>query len=722
MFLRLSWIGFVAFVLVSCRPSVKLGVGHSGLQTCNGPADCPPPPGSLVQPACTNGVCQPVASGSCNAAGPDGGLDTSECDDGNPCTLDSCEGGSCTYAFAAGPGCCDTTCSNPVDSFCQSGVFCLQHSCSFEVITPLKVTDGPDKTCCNVNSDCSSVAAGTSCSTATNHCTCSGGKHYCGVTTDNTAAEICVSGTQCCDAAACGPAAGGAQCSDGACTCGNGLTACGKPPSMTCQQCCGSDTSTCTGTLGSCQQWSCNSGVCTKVPKITPGQGCCNGNGDCSGGTCNASNQCVCNGANDTQCDGAVQGATCCPAVANGNIGCSPPCTLTCTAGYHSCNGANSCIQASDTSCGSLCLDCTSGLTTCQSGACTSMSQSGTCTLSARNILGCCANNSLLGNCPIPSTCQTASCDLATNRCQVSVKTGPTCCSNVSPCAGSAACGMDNICNCNSTPTTPKYCPGFGCIASAACCVDADCNGVISNGTATCNQSSHSCVVSSCNAGYHQCTATNSCQLNTSITACGSMCLPCAGPTNGCQTTVCASGTCGYVKSGPTSGGVECCNPATANSDCVGNSCQAVAACTSNECVFTGKTNVAGCCNLSTVDSNCPAPSDPCLKRTCIANQCGTSVIAGCVPDMSGLDMALPRDMAPPSDLAPGSDLNATPDLLPPAPDLARARDLAAPGQMVSVTGGGGCALAGPAAPAGSGALVMLLGFTLSLALRRRRH
>jgi MYXO-CTERM domain-containing protein len=686
------------------------------LQTCNtgrGNGDCPNPPGTLVTSACVSGSCQASAKGTCTV---DNDLDPAECDDGNACTTDSCTGGACSYKLAAGAGCCSTAddCTAPL-SVCQSSVSCLQSSCTVTVKTPL-AADVPDQSCCFAGGDCSSVPPGVSCSATTNLCTCSGGKHYCGITPDNSAAEICVTGTQCCDVAACGPANGGVQCSDGRCTCGAGLTRCGSVPNITCQQCCGSDTSTCTGTLGPCEQFQCNSGTCTKVAKT--GTGCCSGPGDpsCVNGTCDATFQCACASGSDTLCKDPTEGATCCAPVANGTISCSPPCTLTCSGGFHSCPaGNNNCVAAGDTSCGTSCKDCTSGLSSCQQGTCSSAMPMGMCSTSARNMAGCCPSNSNLTNCPVPSSCQTVSCDTTTNMCQVTAKIGNDCCSSANPCSGTASCGSDNRCSCASTPTTPNYCQSFGC---AACCNDSQCTGAITNGNAVCDLTSHTCKVSTCITNFHPCTASNSCQPDTSTTACGAMCLRCAGPTNGCQTTVCASGSCGYTKSGASSGGTQCCNPATQNTDCVGNSCQ-IATCTNNQCVFTGRTNVAGCCNPTTVDTDCPTPTNPCLRRTCVENQCGTSVITGCVPDMSRPDMAQPRDMAQPQDLAPGTDLSPPRDLAQPlVPDLSRGRDLAAPGQL-SVTGGGGCAVAGPATPTG---LFILLAFTLSLALRRRRH
>jgi hypothetical protein len=180
---------------------------------------------------------------------------------------------------------------------------------------------------------------------------------------------------------------------------------------------------------------------------------------------------------------------------------------------------------------------------------------------------------------------------------------------------------------------------------------------------------------------------------------------------NSCQTPACTTGSCGYVASG----GSPCCN---VPGDCVvANSCQVVSGCTNNQCQITGRTSVLGCCNPTTVNTDCPRPSNPCLQRACVANQCATAPITGCVLDMAQpMDMTAPRDMAHAPDLSLPLDMSSLPDLA--VPDLAPPPRDFAHAPQVSVTGGGGCSVGGD----GAGDVLALFGvFTLAFALRRRR-
>jgi hypothetical protein len=275
--------------------------------------------------------------------------------------------------------------------------------------------------------------------------------------------------------------------------------------------------------------------------------------------------------------------------------------------------------------------------------------------------LGCECTDTMACPAPTNPTCQNAAiCTSGTCTYTAKQPLAQPCCNVRDDCGGTATC-ISNACNCGNGN---KFCsgatPGSGhCVASSGCCAATECPtgnscqartcsvagacGFKSNGnagccddnaqcggTATCN-ASNQCV---CGAGEKFCpgatAGSGACRSETDVMFCGSGCTPC--PTgNSCQTPVCTAGSCGLVA-----------------------------------------TSAPGCC--TTVD-NCPMPTDPCSERTCVANQCGTAPIAGCVVDMA---------TSPPSDLAQPEDLAQ-----PGAVDFA-----AAPDQSLSATGGGGCAIA----------------------------
>ena len=89
-----SWIGvgILAALLASCGADEPApgAVVRGGLSSCVAPADCPPV-GACQQVACTTNVCVVSVLPGCDCTG-----NPSACDDGNPCTADSCQvvGGS----------------------------------------------------------------------------------------------------------------------------------------------------------------------------------------------------------------------------------------------------------------------------------------------------------------------------------------------------------------------------------------------------------------------------------------------------------------------------------------------------------------------------------------------------------------------------------------------------------------------------------------------------
>ena len=462
--------------------------------------------------------------------------------------------------------------------------------------------------------------------------------------------------------------------------------------------------------------------------------------GACVTAVCNTNHEC--DAITDTTLAGCAGGCTSDLDCSLGVGACYLP---TCNMGTHQCDftvtGVNSCACKVAGDCNGITVSSCQNAATCVLGV---------CTLTAKAFVGCCND---AGDCNTMGTA--ATCNAAgNNRCtcgggKTYCPVGPSGCVSDTECCQDSDCGTgntcgDGTCTCNGTdqhcpgvgclpataccttcsgtatcngshvcicagPTT-KYCAGIGCIAPTGCCGNSECSG-----TATCDSTSHTCgcasgerycagtgcvpstgccmmsdcaaranatvactanaCVYNCNSGFHDCS--NVCKANNSVATCGSMCSACPAG-NSCQTPACTSGACGFVAAGAS----PCCN---APADCTpANACQTATACTDNRCVF-GSTGASGCCNSAT---DCATPTNPCLVATCVANQCAEAPVAGCTDDGGG-----PIDV-----------------------DMSEAPDQSA---SVSLSGGGGCALAGghPGSPL---ALVVVALFLLAFARRRR--
>lgn len=326
--------------------------------------------------------------------------------------------------------------------------------------------------------------------------------------------------------------------------------------------------------------------------------------------------------------------------------------------------------------CCNVTADC-GGTSTCSSNVCSCSSLHKYCSGAAAGdgrcvpSTGCC----LPADCPAGNTCQDRTCSAA-GACGFQSNGNAGCCDLAGDCGGTATCAA-NTCSCGPGM---KFCPGPSagnglCIPNSGCCVDGDC-AAHANATVSCN--SNACVYT-CVSGFHDCSGV--CKDDTNVASCGNSCTACPSG-NACQTPTCNGTTCGFGAAGAS----PCCN---SPSDCTpGNACQQATSCDANKCVF-GSTGADGCCNKA---DDCMPPADECLMATCVANQCATAPVVDCMPD-GGMPDGSADDLATPV-----------------------VADLAG----IKLSGGGGCALAGRAAPDGVPALVVVALVLFAVSLRRR--
>lgn len=156
----------------------------------------------------------------------DAGMSCAECEDGNPCTLDLCEGGACSSTFIEGAceidgelctieACVSGVCTEmgavpcPTGQSCQGGV-CV---CPFADLKPCGALCISVGTCCE-DADCTAPLV---CNGPGQPCACPSGQRPCG--------DRCISATTgCCTTADCGTVR---ECVADQCVCPAGTTDCG---------------------------------------------------------------------------------------------------------------------------------------------------------------------------------------------------------------------------------------------------------------------------------------------------------------------------------------------------------------------------------------------------------------------------------------------------------------------------------------------------------------
>jgi len=561
------------------------------------------------------------------------------CDDGNPCTVDTCDAATqfkCVHTPSSdGTSCADDTVCDGAEA-CKAGV-CMPG-------TPLQCDDNNPCTddSCDPKKGCEHKNAqnGTS-------CTAPGACNGAGMCKDSTCEAS--SGPSCddhnpCTADSCDasgkcvhvPVSDGTSCSDGnACngaeTCQAGVCKSGPPPVCNSNNPCtvGScvpatgcvltpvaDGTTCPST--NCGTAACKQGMCM----ATSGPNCDDGN-PCTADSCGPNGTCVHTPvANGTSCSdmNACNGLETCQAGQ-----CHPGTPVTCTA-VDACHGAGTCDPATgmcskpvvpDGSACSAGNKCTSG-DACKSGVCIAGTVK-TCTASDK--------------------CHSAgTCDAATGTCSNPPVTDGTSCSDGNACNGAETCKAGTC-----TPGMPLQCNTTNPCVASSCDPSTGCKSTpVADGT-VCAPASSCAAASTCSAGvckpgaglncddHNPCTAdscgTSGC-VHTPVTD-GTSCSDgnlCNGAET-CKAGVCSPGTPVACKASDQCHVAGTCNPATgqcsnpAATD--GTACSDGNKCTSGEvckagacgggtpvtCTASDQCHVAGTCNPAT--GTCSNPNAP---------------------------------------------------------------------------------------------------------------
>ena len=430
------------------------------------------------------------------------------CDDGNPCSIDTCNSnGICSHTNVANGTSCPTGANLCDQSYtCQAGV------CTG--INPVTCT-AQDQchgigTCNAATGTCSNpaLANGTTCNDG-NACTqvdsCSSG------VCTGSSPVVCTAENQCHSVGVCAPATGvcsnpalanGTACNDG--------NACTLSDSCQSGSCVGSSPVTCVAADQCHVAGVCNptSGTCS-TPAAPNGTACNDGNtctqlDSCQLGVCTGSSAVVCTASDQCHAAGACNpstGACSNPAAANGTT----------------CNDGNACTQSDS----------------CQSGTCVG-SNPVTCTASdACHAAGTCSPST--GTCSNPSSPDGTACTGA-NKCQTYACAGGTCVGgNTVVCTASGSCQLAGSCDPTTGACSTSAAPnGTSCNDGNACTANDVCTGGTCSGTPlTCTASGPCTLAGTCNPATGVCSSSNA----PDGTACND--------NNACtQTDSCVEGTC----------------------------------------------------------------------------------------------------------------------------------------------------------------------------------
>ncbi len=572
---------------------------------------------------CTSDSCD-VSSGDCQAT-----ANSEACDDKNPCTsTDSCQLGQC----AAG---------TPVN--CDDGNLCTHDSC-----------DGKTGTCVHANNS-APCSDGNACSEGD---VCAQGSCASG------AAKVCQDGNACtndaCDplSAACLYTPNAAPCSDGdACTIGDSCAASGCKAGAA-KVCADSDTCTndtcdsasgncvykpitgcggnCTkpsdcGDANPCTDDSCVSGKCA-FPANTAA--CSDGNACtvsdlCSGGTCKAGATKACSDGNPCTADACDNKSGDCGHTPN-VAGCDDG--NACTAGDVCGGGACKAGKATDCSDGNPCTDDACDPT---SGNCKSSSNTATCTdgnaCTSGDVCagGTCKPGAAKG-CDDGNPCTNDACDPLSGVCSKVANSaqcsdandctqGDLCSAGVCKPGAAKACDDKNVCTQDSCDAASGACvaaPNAAPCDDGSKCTQADkCTaGSCQPGTAKVCDDGQACTIDSCSPGD------GSCVFAPKI-GCGGNCNTASDCSdgNGCTDDQCAAGKCAFPNNT-----ASCTdnNPCTLQDACSGGTCKAGSAKTcddSNPCTNDSCNATTGLCNYVGNTAGC-SDSDACTAPDLCAN------------------------------------------------------------------------------------------------------
>ncbi|NOS99969.1 MAG: hypothetical protein HOP29_05025 [Phycisphaerales bacterium] len=498
--------------------------------------------------ACNGGSCVGVPIPNCQKCGI-----AADCNDGNPCTNESCPAGVCVYVNNT------SACNDGMA--CTTGDVCGGGTCNGTTVN-CNGLDGPctDGVCNPLNGLCVAqpINQGQTC-TDGNNCTtgdvcnagvCAGTAVNCSGLTNSCNLGVCNSATGLCQA----------QPTNESGTCSDGLI-CTLTDRCTAGVCAGTPRD-CTSLNGACVVGACNtvSGICQAVPA--------NENGSCSDGVpCTTSDRCV----NGT-CAGTAVSCTqlntiCRVGVCNSSTGVCEPQPINqggfCVDG-NNCTVLDSCLNGN---CVGQPRDCSSLNSACIVGQCNPAN--GLCGAVPGNEGGACSDSVL---CTINDACAAGTC-----------VGQPRDCSALSDACNLGTCNAANG-QCQRTPINQ----GFTCNDNNVCTTNDRCSVGVCVGTpVNCTGLNDQCHLGVCNSVNGSCVSTNAneggtcsdgipCTVNDVCTAgvCGGVPKNCSSVNNTCNVGVCNPAT-GVCEPSPTNGGGICNdnNPCTTGEICVVGAC-----------------------------------------------------------------------------------------------------------------------------------------------------
>ncbi|MBK8252714.1 MAG: hypothetical protein IPK82_08605 [Polyangiaceae bacterium] len=632
------------------------GSGGTGgmMGNCDGPEDCPDTGSECITATCEGGTCgtQNVAAGTAITNQTDGDCKTTVCDgngavttedddadaldDGNDCTLDTCNAGMPEST----PAVDGTTCNDNGGAVCDGLGACV------ECLTDANCAAPTPK--CTMNT-CVSASCGDGVKNGTETDIDCGGA--CGAT--------CVPGKTCganqdcaegvCNAGICAPPTCTDAVENGSETdvdCGGG--ACNKcGPNKGCDantDCAGNQ---CTGVGGTCVP-NCLDGVKNGAETGVDCGGTCGGcmvGGPCTQDTdcvstafCDVNGTCSAKKPNGTGCVGNNQ---CSSAFCTDGVCCNTMCSGTCQA----CNQpgqAGTCLPIAagqdpiDECAGTQVCDGTGGCKKGNGSACAGASECAT----GQCVDGVCCNSSCVGTC---IACNVAG--LAGTCTNVPNGTDPQNeCPGTVNCNGSGACG--SLLGNGSVCTVGNECQSGNCIDGVCCnstCTQScqACNIAGSLGTCT-NIASGQDPSNEC-SGTQVCNGSGVCKkVNADACANGSECLSANCADGLCCNTAC-SGTCQACN---ITGSLGTCsnvpNGQDPSSECPGGtSCNGAAACT----LFTNGT-------ACTINGECS--SGACVDGVCCNNTCNGTCQACNITGSVGTCTNVPSNQDPANECAGG--------------------------------------------------------------------
>jgi hypothetical protein len=475
--------------------------------TCLGAAGCKHEPGDG---ACTDGnpctVGDACLAGACVPGG------AKSCDDGNACTKDSCDGGgNCVAAVLTGPCSDGNACTT--DDTCKAGV-CLPGAWT---------TCSDDNPCtadaCDPAAGCSSKAVDGGPCNDKDPCTvfdaclggaCAGKANDCNDGNPCTSAD-CESGKGCKFEALSGPCDDGDLCTKGeSCSAGK----CGGAQPVACAAPSDCVLAYCSPLSGGCafkpkpNSTPCSDGsACTTTDNCKAGA-CkgsvldCNDNNPCTNDSCDASKGCTHLAGGGSCSDGDA--CTASDACVSGKCAGKP---VTCDDGKacttDTCSKTAGCQSAPAS--GGSCDDgnpCTGG-DSCDKGACVGGGNTCICTVDAD-----CASEDDGNKCNGTLACVAGTCTVKTGSVVNCATTGDTACAKATCDPATGQCAPQPVkdgtaCEDGSSCTTGDACASGKCTGSAADCNDNDACTDDACGVAGC---SHTANTAPCDADGNACT------------------------------------------------------------------------------------------------------------------------------------------------------------------------------------------------------------------------